>query len=129
MHFRRFFKNIVATFFQHPSLSYFLVFFLASVLFLYFHSNATFADPDSYYHTKIALLIRDTGIVQDFPWLQFTVLKEYYIDHHFLYHVLLVPFVTFFPPLVGMKVATLVFASAAITMFFWLLRSMRTFLA
>jgi hypothetical protein len=70
----------------------------------------------------MAVLIRDQGIVHDFPWLQFTVLKDYYIDHHFLYHLALVPFVTFFDPLVGVKLATATFAALLILVFYWFLR-------
>lgn len=102
-------------------LKYFLLFIIAFAIFSFFQYPSTFPDPDSFYHAKMAVLIRDQGIVEDFPWLQFTVLKDYYIDHHYLYHVLLVPFVTFLDPLVGIKLATALFAALLILVFYWFL--------
>lgn len=84
---------------------------------------ATFADPDSFYHAKMALLLRDQGVFTQFPWLPFTVLGKSFADHQFLYHVLLIPFVTIWPPLVGLKLATVAFFATAITAFYALLRS------
>ncbi len=106
---------------NHKLLKYFLLFIVSFLLFSYFQHFPTFPDPDSFYHAKMAILIRDQGIVKDFPWLQFTVLKNYYIDHHFLYHILLVPFVTFSNPLVGVKLATAFFATILILAFYWFL--------
>lgn len=82
-----------------------------------------FRDPDSFYHLKMALLMREQGIVFDFPWLPFTTLAEHYADHHFLYHVLLVPFVSIFGSTYGMIIATAVLAATAITLFYALLRT------
>ena len=102
-----------------------LLFVVSFSLFSYFQISPTFPDPDSFYHAKMAVLIRDQGIVADFPWLQFTVLKDYYIDHHFLYHVALVPFVTFLDPLVGVKLATALFAALLILIFYWFLKKFK----
>ena len=106
-------------------LKYFLLFIIAFAIFSFFQYSPTFPDPDSFYHAKMAVLIRDQGIVRDFPWLQFTVLKNYYIDHHFLYHVALVPFVTFLDPLVGIKLATALFGTFLILTFYWFLKKFR----
>ena len=70
----------------------------------------------------MALLLRDRGVFTQFPWLQFTVLKASFADHQFLYHLLLIPFVTFWPPLVGLKLATVVFFAVCVTAFYGLLR-------
>lgn len=102
-------------------LKYFLLFVISFLLFSYFQHFPTFPDPDSFYHAKMAVLMRDQGIIRDFPWLQFTILKNYYADHHFFYHVLLIPFVTFFEPLVGIKLATATFAALLILTIFWFL--------
>lgn len=104
---------------------YFLLFTIAFAIFSYFQISPTFPDPDSFYHAKMAVLIRDQGIVKDFPWLQFTVLKADYIDHHFLYHVVLVPFVTFLDPLVGIKLATALFAALLISVIYWFLQKFK----
>ena len=111
---------------KNKLLPYFLIFQLAFILFFLLQNQLTFADPDSFYHAKMAVLMKD-GIVADFPWLQYTVLRENYADHHLLYHALLVPFVWVFPPLLGTKVATVLFASMAVTVFYWFLRKMRVY--
>lgn len=103
-------------------LSYVLVYVVAFGLFMVFQASPYFADPDSFYHAKMAILIRDQGIVHQFPWLQLTVLGQQYTDQHFLYHVLLIPFVTWFPPLVGLKLATVVFGATFMTVFYWACR-------
>lgn len=104
-------------------LSYVIVFVASFSVLLVLQSAPVFADPDSFYHVKMAELIRDEGVVRSFPWLQLTTLGEHYTDQHFLYHILLIPFVTIFPPLIGMKVATVMFGSALFVVMYWFLRS------
>lgn len=104
-------------------LSYLVVFLLSFSLLLYYQANNVFADPDSFYHAKMALLIRDAGIVRDFPWLQLTTLGQHYTDQHFLYHVILIPFETWLSPLMGLKLATVVFGASLLTVFYWFLRT------
>ncbi|MFH2136497.1 MAG: hypothetical protein ABII19_02600 [Patescibacteria group bacterium] len=106
-------------------LKYLLLFIVTFSLFSYFQISPTFPDPDSFYHAKMAVLTRDQGIISDFPWLQFTVLKNNYTDHHFLYHVALIPFVTVLDPLVGIKLATAFFAAILILVFYWFLKKFR----
>nr|HMQ53730.1 hypothetical protein [Anaerolineae bacterium] len=48
---------------------------------------------DDYFHIKIAQIMREEGIRPHFPWLPLTILNdEEFFDHHFFYHVLLIPF-------------------------------------
>ncbi len=101
------------------------LFAFAFVFFLWLQDDPTFADPDSFYHAKMALLIRDQGIVKDFPWLQATVLAKSYTDQHLLYHIALIPFVTFFQPIVGIKIATVLLAAAVVEMVYLLLSALR----
>jgi hypothetical protein len=50
-------------------------------------------DNDGYYHIKLAQLMREEGLQPKFPWLPMSVLNASdFVDHHFLYHVLLIPF-------------------------------------
>ena len=60
--------------------------------------------------------MRTEGLKPNFPWLPLTILnaREFY-NHHFLFHVLLIPF-TFGDLLVGAKLAAVVFSGVA----FWL---------
>lgn len=94
-------------------------------LFSFFQATGTFADPDSFYHAKMAVLIRDHGIVKDFPWAHETVLADTYADQHLLYHIFLIPFVSWFDPLVGAKVATVVLGVLLVVVFYLVLRSFR----
>lgn len=103
-------------------LSYVVVYTLAFVLLLIFQASPYFADPDSFYHAKMALLMRDQGVIYTFPWLSLTTLGQHYTDQHFLYHVLLIPFVTWFPPLIGLKLATVFFGALFATVFYWACR-------
>lgn len=63
-----------------------------------------FGDGDMFYHLKMTLLFIDYGFQRGFPWLPYTSLRDFYIDHHFGYHVALIPFVKIFGPLFGAKV-------------------------
>jgi hypothetical protein len=100
-----------------------LCIFLASgIFFALLALPPSFPDPDSFYHARLAVLMRD-GPVLSFPWLPLTSLGRSFIDHHFLYHVLLIPFVIIGNPLIGLKVATILFASGFIALFYRIMRS------
>ncbi len=99
------------------------VFLLVLAIYGYLQLAPTFLDPDSFYHVKMALLIRERGLVMDFPWLPFTTLAKAYTDHHLLYHLLLIPFLTAFGPMAGAKVAAAVFGAFAMTAFYAVLRA------
>lgn len=105
-----------------PSAGYFGVFLLVGAIYGWLQHAPTFLDPDSFYHVKMAELLMQRGIVRDFTWLPFTTLAHAYTDHHFLYHVLLVPFIVAFGPFVGAKVAAAVFGALAMTAFYAVLR-------
>ncbi|MFH1111786.1 MAG: hypothetical protein V1712_01810 [Patescibacteria group bacterium] len=99
-----------------------LIILTVLAVFFWLQSTPTLADPDSFYHTKITLMIRDYGLPHNFPWMQNSLYKELYIDHHFLYHVLLIPFISLVVnPLVGIKLATVFFATFSILTIIWLL--------
>lgn len=84
-----------------------------------------FPDPDSFYHAKIALFLRSGVILHAFPWFQFTTWPTQYVDPHFLYHVLLIPFVTSTDPLVGMKVSAVAFGLVAAATIYAFLKWLR----
>ncbi|MCK5428507.1 MAG: hypothetical protein KAI94_03500, partial [Anaerolineales bacterium] len=66
-----------------------IVGFLALVQF----STPDLAGNDGYYHIKFAYLMRTEGLQPDFPWLPLTILNaREFSDHHFLYHIALIPF-------------------------------------
>lgn len=83
--------------------------FLALVQF----SSPDLPDNDGFYHIKMAYLMRTESLKPAFPYLPLSILnsREYY-DHHFLFHVALIPF-TFGDLRVGAKWAAVTFASLA----------------
>ncbi len=89
----------------------------------WFWPTVSFTDGDSFYHIKMTELLAH-GIVRNFPWLPFSSFAANYIDHHFLFHVVLLPFIHFLNPFVGMKLATALLASTVITIFYIVLRSL-----
>ncbi len=103
-------------------INFLIIFFIAFAFFSFLQSAPVMPDPDGFYHAKTALLISERGIIRDFPFLQFTTLKDNYIDHHLLYHLILIPFVKFFNPLVGVKLAQSALAAIFITVFCWFLK-------
>lgn len=84
--------------------------FLALIQF----STPDMPDNDGFYHIKLAYLMRTEGLKPDFPYLPLSILnpREFY-DHHFLFHVALIPF-TFGDLVVGAKWAAVLFASLAL---------------
>ena len=82
-------------------------------------------DNDGFYHIKLAWLMRTEGLKPDFPWLPLTILNEReFYDHHFLFHVLLMPF-TFGDLRVGAKLAAVICASLGFLAIWYLLQRQR----
>ena len=73
---------------------------------------------DGYYHIRWSRILWEgflRGEIPEFTWLPLTILDPpRYVDHHFLFHVLQIPFTWFGDLIVGAKVSAVVFASAAI---------------
>ncbi|HCM45386.1 MAG: hypothetical protein UV92_C0024G0003 [Parcubacteria group bacterium GW2011_GWA1_43_27] len=102
------------------------VFVLCLAVFAYLQPAQTLADPDSWYHVKLTTMMRDSGLVRDFPWTQASLYRTIFIDQHFLYHVLLLPFVSLAPnDLAGAKIATIIFAAFSVTAVLWCLKRWR----
>ncbi|MBI2871245.1 MAG: hypothetical protein HYY14_05990 [Candidatus Omnitrophica bacterium] len=66
-------------------------------------NNPYLSETDSYYHVKMAEMLQKEGVPQKFPWLYFTILRDSYVDHHLLFHILLIPFTNLFGPILGAK--------------------------
>lgn len=89
-----------------------LALFTAGLLVIQF-ATANLVGVDGYYHARIADLMRTQGLRPPFPYLPLSILnpQEFY-DHHFLFHVALIPFVAFDVRL-GAKIAGALFAALA----------------
>lgn len=111
---------------HNPWLGPLLVFCVALVMFAVWTAAPTFRDPDTFYHIKVTeIMIEKQRAIAEFPWLQFTTLKDAYADHHLLYHVYLVPFIILLKPVIGVKLATALLAALTILLFQLLLVSQK----
>jgi len=109
----------------------YLIFSLVAIVmvmsFLQFRTEAICCgDWDGYYHIKVSQLFwesfRGGNGLPTFEWLPLTVLNpQDYNDHHFLFHLLQIPFLWFFEPVTAAKVAAVAFSSLAIFSVYWLL--------
>ncbi len=70
-------------------------------------------DNDGFYHIRLAEIMREESLKPMFNWLPLSILnaRDFY-DHHFLYHVALIPF-TFGDLRIGAKWSAVIFASLA----------------
>lgn len=77
---------------------------------------------DGYYHVKLAALMR-YDLTPEFTWLPLTILgPDAFVDHHWLFHVLLIPF-TGMDLVIAGQAAAVVFATAALLAGGWLMRA------
>lgn len=101
----------------------FLLFFLGMAMIQF--ATPDMPDNDGFYHIKLAWLMRTEGLKPDFPYLPLSILNEReFYDHHFLFHVALVPF-TFGDLRMGAKWAAVVFASLAFLAVWYLFQRQR----
>ncbi|HYE14233.1 MAG TPA: hypothetical protein VD968_07330 [Pyrinomonadaceae bacterium] len=83
-------------------------------------------DYDAYYHFRWSRMLLDSALAGQFPpsfnALPLTTLNPRdYVDHHFLFHVLQIPFTLFDDFQTGAKVGTWLFACLAVFACYWLL--------
>lgn len=84
-------------------------------------------DYDGYYHIKWARLLWDNMRARhfwppSFIWLPLTTLNPHdYVDHHLLYHIILIPFTWFRDLQTGAKIAAVLFAGLAVFSCYWLI--------
>ena len=83
-------------------------------------------DWDGYYHIgwsqELWNSFRSGHWLPEFKWLPLTVLgPNEYADHHFLFHLLQIPFLWLFEPVMAAKVAAVTYSSLAIFSVYWLL--------
>ncbi|KMP11575.1 hypothetical protein UR09_02960 [Candidatus Nitromaritima sp. SCGC AAA799-A02] len=104
----------------------FLVTLSVSCAFFYQLQFSTESIPgyDGYYHIKIASIIKTQGFISEFPWLWHTFWRDHYVDIHFLYHLLLIPF-TQSDLVFGAKISTVFFFAALISVFYFSLKAAR----
>ncbi|MBI2454191.1 MAG: hypothetical protein HYV54_01285 [Parcubacteria group bacterium] len=89
-----------------------------------FYSPKVF-DPDAFYHITHAKIYRAEGLFfNDFPWVQFSVIKDLKADIWYGFHLLLIP-LTFFNDLVfGIKFGAFLLTTAVLFLFYILLKKL-----
>jgi hypothetical protein len=83
-------------------------------------------DFDGYYHVEWSRMLfasmANGTFPPQFPWLPLTTLNaNNYVDHHLLFHIIQIPFVSFSDPRLGAKIASAIFGSLAVLSCYWLL--------
>lgn len=83
-------------------------------------------DFDGYYHIKWARILWDSmkshSFPPSFPWLPLTTLNaKQYVDHHLLFHILLIPFARPEDPRLAAKISSALFGGLAVVSCYWLL--------
>lgn len=88
-------------------------------------------DWDGYYHIRWSSLLWENlsqgKWLPEFKWLPLTVLNpQDYADHHFLFHLLQIPFLWFFEPVMAAKLSTVFYGSLAVFSVYWLMFRYKT---
>lgn len=98
---------------------------VAAILWYIQSGTAGIIDPDGYYHIRWSRLLWENlpqGRLPEFVWLPLTILNErLYVDHHFLFHVMQIPFTWGADLVLGAKISAVVYGAIAIVSCYWLL--------
>ena len=105
-----------------------LILFFAALAWIQF-ASPDMPDNDGFYHIKLAYIMRTQGLKPEFIWLPQSILsRDEFYDHHFLFHVALIPF-TFGDLRLGAKLAAVTFAASAFLAIWFLFQRQRVPLA
>ncbi len=104
----------------------FFAILLVMILLQFQTSAICCGDWDGYYHIRWSSLLWENFSqgkwLPTFEWLPLTVLNpQDYNDHHFLFHLLQIPFLWFFEPVMAAKISTVFYATLAIFSVYWIL--------
>lgn len=85
-----------------------------------------FLGIDAYYHAHVTqLILESNNLIDKFPWLQYTILNDNFVEHHLFFHVLLTPFFKLFSPFLAAKIAVVLFSSGFIFVFLAILKKLK----
>lgn len=109
-----------------------LVFATIFVAFYFYRDSKLpyFIGEDSFYHVGLAKYMIQNGLViHQFPFFSFTFLKDNFVDWHFLFHILLIPFIKIFGETNGPKILGDLLVAGTFGMVFLILREQKLKLA
>lgn len=92
----------------------------------YYTQSVCCGDMDGYYHIRWSWLLWQNFksghiLPPKFTWLPLTELSpDRYVDHHYLFHLLQIPFLWFFSLPTAAKISAIAFASLAVFSCYWL---------
>lgn len=78
---------------------------------------------DGFFHIKFASLLKNEGFIDKLPWLYFTIHRDFFRDHHLLFHYILIPF-THWELNLGGKLAAVVLSSISVITLWFILREL-----
>ncbi len=107
----------------------FLASFIFFSLFQFKKDMPLYSGEDSFYHIGMAKYILANGIPQKFPFLRFTTINDKFVDHEFLFHIILIPFIKLFGDNIGPKIMDVLFISLAFLFLFLIFRHFKLKLA
>lgn len=104
---------------QRNNLLLVLILFL-TIAGLFHFSSPNIVDSDSFYYIRQAWLYRTQGLFTvDFPWIQFSVIKDLSSSLWYGFGILLIPFTLFNNLALGIKVAGVLLTALALFAFYW----------
>lgn len=102
-----------------------VVLFLGIALLIQFISP-NIADPDGFYHITHAKIYWERGLTySEFPWVQFSVIKDLKADIWYGFHLFLIPFNFFKDRIFGLKLAGAVIAFLTLMGFWWAIKRLK----
>lgn len=119
----RFTQSRLTSLLQRASVQLLLAFVVITVVMAWIQfSGKAILDNDGYYHIRWSQMLGESfPKLPPFKALPLTTLSEAdYVDHHYLFHVLLIPF-TYGDLRIGAKLAAVFYSSLALTALFALL--------
>ncbi|MBI2454340.1 MAG: hypothetical protein HYV54_02110 [Parcubacteria group bacterium] len=103
-----------------------IVLILAAISAALQFSTPNIADPDGFYHMAHAKIYAQRGVFySDFPWTQFSVIKNLKADIWYGFHLFLVPFTFIKDGILGLKLAGAAITFLTLIGFYWVLARLK----
>lgn len=106
----------------------FIAVFLVTALIFYLYQRKYFNFfldiDDSYFHVAFTKYMVAHGlVVHQFPYVQFSFLRDSFVDWHFGYHLLMIPFIKFFGEPGGAKILHILICGSIFGTIFLILKT------
>ncbi len=91
-------------------------------------STSNIADPDSFYHLTHAKIYSERGpLYSEFPWTQFSVMKDLKADIWYGFHLFLIPFTFIKDGILAIKLAGAFITFLTLAGFYWVLKRLKIY--